>query len=169
MSFDPPRKADSTADADSPFAQLLGMLGQGDLEDLDDIPEPTAEELAALEATDDATDDLVEAIAIAPIPALTLLEDPEPPELLRLETLDDVVEDEDLDSLDDVDDLLDEDDLLDFDDEDEDDLDEDFDLDDDKLSYSDLYDDDDTVMPSFREGEYAEEEDGDTAFFNDMR
>ena len=48
--------------------------------------------------------------------------------------------------------------------------DEGYHLDDEDInSYHDLYGDDDTIIPSFREGEFAEEEDGDTDYYNELR
>ena len=109
-------------------------------------------------------------------PALALLAQPEEPEVLSLDTLDDVaVVEANADGLEDVEELLEDvetliDDYIDVELDDDELVDEGYDLDDDDISsYHDLYGDDDTIVPSFREGEFAEEEDGDTDYYNELR
>jgi len=109
-------------------------------------------------------------------PALALLAQPEEPEVLSLETLDDAaVVEVNADGLEEVEDLLEDvetliDDYIDVELDDDELVDEGYDLDDDDISsYHDLYGDDDTIVPSFREGEFAEEEDGDTDYYNELR
>ena len=147
---------------------------------LDHIEEPTAAELEALENLDDElADELVDDVESRPEaadepPALALLAELDEPEVLSLERLDDaepVVEAEG----DEVEDLLDEaesliEDYIDIELDDDELDDEGYDLDDDDFgSYRDLYGDDDTIVPSFREGEFVEEEDGDTDYYNELR
>jgi len=100
----------------------------------------------------------------------------EEPEVLSLETLDDVDEAQaGEDELDDVEELLEDvetliDDYIDVDLDDDELEDEGYHLDDEDInSYHDLYGDDDAIIPSFREGEFAEEEDGDTDYYNELR
>jgi hypothetical protein len=147
---------------------------------LDHIEEPTAAELDALERMEDeltgelAGDDKTLPEVAEAQPALALLAELEEPEVLSLEGLDDAEPDIEADG-DDLDDLLDEaenliEDYVDVDLDDDELDDEGYDLDDDEVgSYSDLYGDDDTIIPSFREGEFVEEEDGDTDYYNELR
>ena len=151
--------------------------------DLDHIPEPTTEELDAIDDLDDledidALDNVEVELPAAPArnPALNLLAELDEPELVSFEGLDDEpapeqIEDDDEavdDLLEDVESLIE--DYIDVD-LDEDELeDEGYDLDDDDDgSYSDLYGDDDTIIPSFREGEFVEEDEPDTAYYDDLR
>ena len=61
-------------------------------------------------------------------------------------------------------------DFIDVDIDDDELEDEGYDLDDDDYgNYRDLYGDDDSIIPSFREGEFAEEEENDTAYYDDLR
>ena len=176
----PPSRADTGPDKDadegdiSSFIKLMMRDAQARL---DDIEEPSATELAAIEDFDDLPE--VDAPADAAIdlqPALALLAQAEEPEVVSLETLDDVAGAEaNGDELEEVEDLLDDvetliDDYIDVE-LDEDELDDEgYDLDDDDISsYHDLYGDDDAIIPSFREGEFAEEEDGDTDYYNELR
>ena len=170
---DPPGDI-ASADKNSLLDLLLQASGK-----LDHIEEPTAAELDALENFEDEMEDIDIAMPSAPEtaeaqPALALLAELEEPELLSLESLDDAEPDIDADS-DEVEDLLDEaesliEDYVDIDLDDDDLDDEGYDLDDEEFgSYSDLYGDDDTIIPSFREGEFVEEEDGDTDYYNELR
>ena len=129
----------------------------GDLDDLDEIAAPV-----------NAPDPLEAALAAFAEAA--------EPELVSFEGLDDAdapeeleAEDDEVDELlEDVEDLIE--DYVDVDLEDDELEDEGYDLDDDDIgSYRDLYGEDDTIIPSFREGEFAEEEDGDSAYYDDMR
>lgn len=155
---------------------LIDMLLQQARGKLDQIEEPTAAELDALEHMEDELPDDVETLAEATAaqPALALLAELEEPELLSLEGLDDAEPIVDADG-DEVEDLLDEaesliEDYIDIDLDDDELDDEGYDLDDEEFgSYSDLYGDDDTIIPSFREGEFVEEEDGDTDYYNELR
>ncbi len=161
-------------------ASLLDLLMRQARSNLDQIEEPSLAALDELEDFDDAEIlDEVEDSPKAPLdlnPALALLAKLEEPELVSLEGLDDA---EPVAALDDdneeVDDLLDDvesliEDFVDIDLEDEELDDEGYDLDDDELgSYRDLYGDDDAIIPSFREGEFAEEDEADTAYYDDMR
>ncbi len=181
-----PSEKDAKNRAEEPGAEssLMNAMLRLASESLDHIEEPTAEDLAAIDAMDEL-DDALNLDVIAPkapqsLPefeaALSLLEQLEEPELVSLESLDDAEPDaalnEDLDDvdelLDDVDSLIDE--YVDLDLEDDDLDDEGYDLDDDDDgSYRDLYGEDDAIIPSFREGEFAEEEDGDTDYYNELR
>ncbi len=158
---------------------LIEMLLQQARGKLDHIKEPTAAELDALENLDDELDDIDIDMPDAPQaaeaqPALALLAELEEPELVSLEGLDDAEPDSEAEG-DEVDDLLDEaesliEDYVDIELDDDDLDDEGYDLDDDEFgSYSDLYGADDTIIPSFREGEFVEEEDGDTDYYNELR
>ena len=171
-------------EAGADTASLFDLLFQNAPADLDQIAEPTAEDLAAideLETLDDIADLDETALdtALPPPalnPALALLAEIEEPELVSLESLDDADElpelEEDLEEveelLEDAENLIEDYVELDLD---EDDLeDEGYDLDDDDYSsYRDLYGDDDAIIPSFREGEFAEEDEGDTAYYDDLR
>lgn len=180
MSGDRPKPGAARPDGgaeDNGIAALIELMMRDAQASLDDIAEPTAADLAAMDAMDDLGDvepARDEAVELAP--ALALLAEAEEPEVLSLETLDDVEEAEATeDELEEVEDLLDEagpliEDYIDADLDDDELDDEGYDLDDDDIdSYRDLYDDDDTIVPSFREGEFAEEEDGDTDYYNELR
>lgn len=168
---DPP--GDKASDDKTSLIEMLLQQASGKL---DHIEEPTAAELDALEHMEDELADDVETLAEAAEaqPALALLADLQEPELLSLEGLDDAEPVIDADG-DEVEDLLDEaesliEDYIDIDLDDDELDDEGYDLDDDEYSsYSDLYGDDDTIIPSFREGEFVEEEDGDTDYYNELR
>ena len=155
---------------------LIDMLLQQARGKLDHIEEPTAAELDALERMEDELADDVETLpeAADAQPALALLAELEEPELLSLEGLDDAEPVIETDG-DEVEDLLDEaesliEDYIDIDLDDDELDDEGYDLDEEEFgSYSDLYGDDDTIIPSFREGEFVEEEDGDTDYYNELR
>ena len=143
---------------------------------LDDIEEPSPEELAEL-------DDFVAEAALEaePLALLAALNEPlEKPELVSLESLDEIDELDELD--DDLDEELDEEDsfidppidsYIDIDLDGDGDLnDEGYDLDDDAeiADYQDLYGEDDGVVPSFREGELDDDDDeGGAAFYDDLR
>lgn len=170
----PPNKA--MGDAGS----LIDMLLQQARGKLDHIEEPTAAELDALEhMEDELADELagdVDSLAEdeQAQPALALLAELEEPEVLSLERLDDAEPEIEAEG-DEVEDLLDEaesliEDYIDIDLDDDELDDEGYDLDDEDFgNYSDLYGDDDTIIPSFREGEFVEEEDGDTDYYNELR
>ncbi len=169
---DPP--GDNASDDKTSLIDMLLQLGR---DKLDHIEEPTAAELDALENMDDELDaPLVADVETPPEaqPALALLAELEEPELLSLEGLDDAEPNVEAEG-DEVEDLLDEaesliEDYIDIDLDDDELDDEGYDLDDDDIgSYSDLYGDDDTIIPSFREGEFVEEEDGDTDYYNELR
>ena len=183
---DPNPRAEDRPPDGLPFDLLLRSLSS----ELDHIEEPTAAELDAIDdsAELDDLDDLValEALDTIDIPkparardmsqALALLAELDEPELVSLESLDDAEPEAELDDeIDDVEELLDDvegliEDYVDLDLEDDELQDEGYDLDDeDDGSYRDLYGDDDTIIPSFREGEFAEEEDGDTDYYNELR
>jgi len=180
MSGIPPSPGDAGArkdidDQNKP--SILDLLMRGAQAKLDDIEEPTAADLAALDELDDPSkfDAGLDEIVELP-PAIALLAEPEEPELVSLESLDDVDEpDTSAEDLEEVDDLLEDvesliEDYVDIDLEDDDLDDEGYDLDDDDISsYHDLYGDDDTIVPSFREGEFAEEEEGDAEYYDDLR
>ncbi len=176
MSGKPP-SAGAAGDPDDKMMSALIAMMRGAEAGLDDIEEPTAADLAAMEDLDDLTDVAAPpAEAVARRAPLAFLAPAEEPELLSLETLDDAGEDlASGDELDDIEALPEEADALreDYIDValDDDELDDEgYDLDDDDIeSYHDLYGDDDTIIPSFREGEFAEEEDGDTDYYNELR
>ena len=180
MSGDRPKPGGARPDRDaedSGIAALLDMMMRDAQASLDDIAEPTAADLAAI----DEMDDLGEAepardASVELAPALALIAEAEEPEVLSLDTLDDIEEAEaTADELEDVEELLEDvetliEDYIDVDLDDDELDDEGYDLDDDDIdSYRDLYGDDDTIVPSFREGEFAEEEDGDTDYYNELR
>lgn len=180
--------SDNDRDAASQDPGMSALLAALDLRgsggELDHIEEPTAEELAAIDELD-PLGDMADLEDIAPKaksgppaanPLLALFAELDEPELVSLESLDDAEADEALaDEIDDVEELLEDvdsliDDYVDLDLEDDDLQDDGYDLDDDDdSSYHDLYGDDDTIIPSFREGEFAEEEDGDTDYYNELR
>ncbi|MCY3781987.1 MAG: hypothetical protein OXG78_16860 [Chloroflexi bacterium] len=166
-------------------ASIIDLMMRQARNDLDKIDEPTAADLDAIDELGelDAIDDLTDAALLDPPaqtprlnPALALLAEIEEPELVSLESLDDAEPlaalEEDIDDveglLDDVESLIE--DYVDLDLEDDELEDEGYDLDDDDLgSYRDLYGDDDAIIPSFREGEFAEEDEADTEYYDDMR
>lgn len=180
MSGDRPKPGAARPDRDAEdngIAALFDMMMRDAQASLDDIAEPTAADLAAMDEIDDpgevepARDESVELA-----PALALLAEAEEPEVLSLETLDDVEAAEaTAEELEDVEELLEDvetliEDYIDVDLDDDELDDEGYDLDDEDIaSYRDLYGDDDTIVPSFREGEFAEEEDGDTDYYNELR
>ena len=167
-------------------ASLLDMMMRDALSDLDDIPEPTAEELAALDELE--LDDETPLMPPPEMPsAMALLAALDEPELVSLESLD---QPEAMNALDDdldgeIEDELD--DALDAEDDDElaDDLlenyadievdeaslhDEGYDLDDDDIeNYHDLYGEDGVIIPSFREGELDEDDDSDVESYDGLR
>ncbi len=167
--------ADGEAGAASSLLDLF--LSQARNSDLESIEEPTLDDLEAMGDLDD-----LDEIA-APVNEPTALEaalaafaEAEEPELVSFEGLDDADATEELETEhDDVDELLEDvegliEDYVDVDLEDDELEDEGYDLDDDYIgSYRDLYGEDDTIIPSFREGEFAEEEDGDSAYYDDLR
>ena len=172
---------------------LLDMLLGGGQTDLDDIAEPSAEELAALddEGLDDEIGDLDDIGALAdlasltnldetalPANALAILKEMEEPELVSLEGLDDsdATESEPLDAADELpeEDVAPLDEFVDVDVEldDEELADDGYDLDVEEVeSYRDLYGDDDAIIPSFREGGFMDDDDddGDSEYFDEMR
>ncbi len=162
---------------DSKISSFINMMMSGAQAKLDDIEEPTAAELAAIDDRDDLPEiERPSEAAIDLQPALALLAEAEEPEVVSLETLDDVDEAEaNGEDLEEVEELLEDvetliDDYIDIDLDDDALDDEGYDLDDEDIdSYHDLYGDDDTIIPSFREGEFAEEEDGDTDYYNELR
>ena len=175
-----PLREDSSEEAPS----LLDMMMAQANRKLDNIAEPSPEDLAALADLDDLED--IDTVLDEPDvlhPALSLLAELDEPELVSLESLDDVKEtaalDHDLDEvdelLDEVDELLDDVeslivDYIDVDIDDDELEDEGYDLDDDEFgNYRDLYGDDDSIIPSFSEGEFAEEEENGTAYYDDLR
>ncbi len=163
--------------AENEAASLIDLMMRQARNELDEIKEPTSADLDELDELDDLVEieeTLAEPAALQP--ALSLLAQLEEPELVSLESLDDAeplaVPEEDADEveelLDDVESLIE--DYIDIDLKDEELKDEGYDLDDDDGgSYRDLYGDDDTIVPSFREGEFAEEDESDTAYYDDMR
>ena len=186
MSGDSPNGNDAGPPAENAgpeAASLLDLLMRQARSDLDQIEEPSLADLAALDELEDFDDaetlDEVEAPPAEPLdlnPALALLADIDEPELVSLEGLDDAVPSAALDDeSEEVDDLLDDvesliEDFVDIDLDDEELEDEGYDLDDDEhSSYRDLYGDDDAIIPSFREGEFAEEDEADTAYYDDLR
>lgn len=173
MSSQPPMPI-APADNEPPGKSLLDFLRAGASVNLDDIGEPSAEELAALD-DEELDDSLLDQTAGLPQSALSLLAELDEPELVSLESLDDADEAELTDEQDAAGDLLDEDESLveDFVDIELDDAelaDEGYDLDDEDIeSYYDLYGEDDAIIPSFREGEFVEEDDGDSAYYDELR
>lgn len=173
MSNQPPRPI-APPNHEPPGKSLLDLLQVGANTNLDDIGEPSAEELAALD-NEGLDDSLLEQTDDLPQFALSLLAELDKPELVSLEGLDDADEAELDDGQDAAGDLLDEDESLveDFVDIELDDaelVDEGYDLDDEDIeSYHDLYGEDDAIIPSFREGGFAEEDDGDSAYYDELR
>lgn len=180
MSGKPPSPANAGPDGaaeEGNISLLIDRMMRDAQAKLDDIEEPTAAELAAMDNLDELPDtDAPLDAAVDLQPALALLAQPEEPEVLSLETLDDAaVAEANADDLEEVEELLDDvetliEDYIDVELDDDELVDEGYDLDDDDISsYHDLYGDDDTIVPSFREGEFAEEEDGDTDYYNELR
>ncbi len=173
MSSQPPLPI-APPDNEPPGKSLLDLLRGGANTDLDDIGEPSAEELAALDK-EELDDSLLEQTEDFHQTARSLLADYFKPELVSLESLDDSDEAELTDEQDAGGDLLDEDDALleefvDIELGDAELADEGYDLDDEDIeSYYDLYGEDDAIIPSFREGEFAEDDDGDSAYYDEMR
>jgi hypothetical protein len=177
MSGSPPRPGEAgppKGAEDKKTSSIIDMLMRGAQASLDGIEEPTAADLAALDDLDEIDTTLKDSIELQP--ALALLAKVEEPEFVSLEGLDDIEAPETPDGeLEDVEELLEDVESLmeDYIDVDLDDVeldDEGYDLDEDDISsYHDLYGDDDTIIPSFREGEFAEEEDGDTDYYNELR
>ncbi len=156
---------------------LLLPANRSKLDALDELGEPSQE---ALEENEDLAD--IDAFDMPLAPPFPLMEAPvdllaqlEEPELVSLEGLDeadtlaDTLDEGEVEELlDDVDSLLE--DYIDIDLDDDDLDDEGYDLDDDDIdNYRGLYGEDDTIIPSFREGEFAEDDDGDSAYYNEMR
>ncbi|MXV93486.1 MAG: hypothetical protein F4Z94_08735 [Chloroflexi bacterium] len=170
-------------DNELPGKSLLDLLRASASAHLDDIGEPSAEELAALdaEALDDSLDDsLFEATVDLPPSALSLLAELDEPELVSFEGLDDAKHTDAAalndgqvggDLLDDDENLLE--DFVDIELDDAELADEGYDLDDEDdeeiANYYDLYGEDDAIVPSFREGEFVEDDDGDSAYFEELR
>ncbi len=162
---------DRRAEEDSIMPSLLGLVMGDALADLEDIEEPSAAELAAMDAmaVEDEPLELPEAIQ----PPLSMLNSLEEPELVSFEGLDDA---DDIETIEE--DLVEEDELLedlldnyaDQDTDDDDIEDEGYDLDDDDIDhYQDLYGDDGDIIPSFREGETDDEDESDIAYYDDLR
>ncbi len=169
-------------DNELPGKPLLDLLRAGANTHLDDIGEPSAEELAALDdeelvALDDEEldDSLLVQSDDLPQAALALLAELDKPELVSFEGLDDADEAERNDGQDAAGDLLDEGDSLlenyvDIELDDAELADEGYDLDDEDVeSYYDLYGEDDAIIPSFREGEFVDDDDGDSAYYEELR
>ncbi|MDE2821246.1 MAG: hypothetical protein OXN94_11575 [Chloroflexota bacterium] len=162
---------DKRGDEDAIASMLLGMLNRDAIADLDDIEEPSAAELAALDEmeAEDEPYELPKAIQ----PPLSLLNSLEEPEMVSLEGLDDA---DDIETVEE--DLLEEDDLLgdlldnyaDLDLDDDELEDEGYDLDDDDIDhFQDLYGEEGDIIPSFREGETDDEDESDIAYYDDLR
>jgi hypothetical protein len=181
---EPPENREEAEDL---TASLIDMMMRDLRVDLEDLEGPSAEELAALDQLEDPTDDDLAALDdlgpmplsldLAPsaaIPTAAPAAESEP-EIVSLERLDDADVDADLDEEPaDDDDFLDEllDDYIDIELEDDELDDEGYDLDDEEFdNYHDLYGEDDSIIPSFREGEALDEDDddGDVAFYDDLR
>ena len=160
---------------------LLDLMMRDALADLDDIPEPTAEELAALDELE-----LEDETPFTPPPqelpsAMALLAALDEPELVSLESLDqpeamaeldDEMNGELEDEMDDEDDDFADDMLENYADIEVDDAslhDEGYDLDDDDIdNYQDLYGEDGVIIPSFREGE-LDDDDSDVESYDGLR
>lgn len=162
---------DKRGEEDSIASTLLELMMGDALADLDDIEEPSAAELAALDEmeAEDEPLELPEAIQ----PPQSLLNTLEEPEMVSLESLDDA---DDIEAVEE--DLLEEDELLDdlldnyadLDLNDDELEDEGYDLDDDDIDhYQDLYGEDGDIIPSFREGETDDEDESDIAYYDDLR
>ncbi len=157
---------------------LLEMMMRELKTDLEAIDGPSAADLEALDELDDNEVPLHIPLQppVAPSQLPKLLPTPEEPEMVSLERLDDVEDISVLETLDEE--ILEEDDFLDelledhidvgLDDDDLDD--EGYDLDDDDIvHFQDLYGEDDSIIPSFREGELDDEDESGIAFYNDLR
>ena len=161
----------------SEASSLLDLLLSRARTDLESVDEPTLEDLEAMDDLDDLDEiDAPVNAAGALEAALAAFAEVEEPELVSFEGLDDSdAPEEHAPEHDEVDELLEDvegliEDYVDIDLEDDELEDEGYDLDDDFVSsYHDLYGEDDTIIPSFREGEFAEEEDGDSAYYDDLR
>ena len=160
--------------AENEAVSLIDLMMRRARNDLDEIQEPTLADLVELDDLVQIDEPPAEPTGLQP--ALALLAELDEPELVSLESLDDAEPlaalDEDADEVEeflgDVESLIE--DYVDIDLDDEELEDEGYDLDDDDDgSYRDLYGDDDTIVPSFREGEFVEEDEGDTAYYDDMR
>ena len=166
-----PEAPDMSEDKETMALSLLDLMMQDALADLDDIEEPTAADLAALDAMEE--NDPVPDRQPAAQPALSLLAKLEEPELVSLESLEtkgdiEVLEDELLEEDDFPDELLDNYIDIDLDDDELDD--EGYDLDDeDIVHYQDLYGEDADIIPSFREGELDDEDESGIAYYDDLR
>ena len=177
MSGKPPTPKDPDPredEQDGAASSLIDMMMRQARANLDEIQEPSSADLEAIDGLDGLSSPLDASIDLQP--ALSLLAEIEEPELVSLEGLDDIedsaVSGEDLDDVDelleDVETLIEDHIDIDLDDDDLDD--EGYDLDDEDIdNYQDLYGDDGTIIPSFREGEFAEEEESDTAYYDDLR
>ena len=180
---EPPEKRKET---DVLTASLIDMMMRDLNTDLDQLDGPSAGKLAALDELEEPSEDELAALDNLgpiqlpldmspgmPIPASALPPASEP-EIVSLESLDDAAVDEELDEeLQEEDEFLDElpDDYIDIDLEDDELDDEGYDLDDEDVNnYHDLYGADDSIIPSFREGESLDEDDGgNIAFYDDLR
>ncbi len=163
---------DKRGEEDSIASTLLELMMGDALADLDDIEEPSADELAALDEmeAEDESYELPEAIQQPPPSLLNTLEEPEMVSLEGLDDADDIeTTEEDLLEEDDLlDDLLDNYADLDLDDDELED--EGYDLDDDDIDhYQDLYGEDGDIIPSFREGETDDGDESDIAYYDDLR
>jgi len=182
MSSQQPPDAENPGDVHpADLDALLQAIGGALPSSLDDIEEPTAAELAEMESQEDLEDDLpllplavLEPRAVQPKPDLVSLEsldeadldepalddelDPVPAAIAASDEPPSNYIDVDLDesALDDGGYELDDDDV-------------DFASEDADSSYHKLYGDDDVIIPSFREGEFAIEEDADSAYYDDLR
>ncbi len=165
---------ENPAQSKSLAKSLLDMMMRELKTDLEDIEGPSAADLEALDELDDSEVPLN--IPLRPPVAPSLLPTLEEPEVVSLERLDDVEDISVLDTLDEE--ILEEDDFLDelledyidigLDDDDLDD--EGYDLDDDDIvHFQDLYGKDDSIIPSFREGELDDEDESGIAFYDDLR
>lgn len=162
---------DKRGDEDAFASMLIDLVRGNSIADLDDIEEPSAAELAALDELD-AEEEPLELPEVKQ-PPLSLLNTLEEPEMVSLEGLDDA---DDVATIEE--DLLEEDDLLedllenyaDLDLDDDELEDEGYDLDDDDIDhYQDLYGEDGDIIPSFREGETDDEDESDIAYYDDLR
>ena len=170
-----PQQSDDDDEIKASVLMDLIMSDLGDsLSGLDDIEEPSPEDLAKLD------DDFADEFELETEPTLAMLsalekEALEEPELVSLEGLDELDETDELDDeqLDEVDDFLDHaaDSYIDMDFDDDELDDEGYDLDDaDEIDdYHDLYGDDDSIIPSFREGDLDDEDESGAAFYDDLR
>ena len=184
-SLDPGQSDDDDDLSPSSLLDLIGFnagnIGDA-LANLDEIPEPSFDDLAELDGVglDDGDDEEFDIEDEPSLEALTELEalddDLDEPEIISFEGLDDDQLDDDELEDDDFDDDFDDDDEvkksyidMDLDDdelEDEgyEDDDDDFDDDDDESDYHDLYGDDDGVMSAFQD-----DDDNIDAYYDDLR